>query len=150
MSYEPPRTGESRSVPGYLLVLAALSVLLFLVAAGFGLVAFGVVDIGGNEDARPTPITGMDGPLQRSGFTVIESRTDGAVREVDVNVAVTNTNDDTMSNATMLVQCTDGGNVSYAQLIPTIEAKQTLRFDLTLTGTGDPGCTSPDVSFDIP
>lgn len=150
MSYQPPREKESRSVPGYLLVLAALSVLLFLVAAGFGLVAFGVVDLGPNDGARPTPITGSEGPLQRSGFTVHESRLEGSLREVDVNVAVTNTSDDTISNARMLVQCLDNGNVSASQLVPNIQPNQTLRFDLTLGGTGEPDCSDPQVNFDIP
>lgn len=150
MSYGPPPSRENRSVPGYLLVLAAFSVLMLLVAIAFGLVAFGIVDLGENEGARPTPIVGSDGPLQRSGFTALDSRENGIVREVDVNVAVTNTSDETISNATMLVQCLEGGNVSNAQLIVNIEPNQTLRFDLTLTGTGDPDCSSPDISFDIP
>lgn len=150
MSIEPPRSPNQRSVPGYLLVLAAFSVLLLLFSLAVGLVAFGVIDLGDDDaDVRPTPVAGSEGPLQRSGFTIRESRMDGSMRVVDVNVAVTNTSETEFTNVMMLVQCLDGGNVSSSLLIPSIAPNETRRFNMSLGGTGDPKCTEPEIGFDI-
>lgn len=148
MSFQPPRTDGTRSVPGYLIVLAALSVLLLLFSLGVGLIAFGVIDIDGPDDPTPPPV-GVEGQaMQFSGFTVHESRVTDGQREIDVNVAVTNTGNEALSNTWVLVQCTDGGNVSSSKLIPSIQPDQTLRLEFTLGGNGDPKCADPQVSFD--
>lgn len=148
MSATPPR--DSNGIPGYLVVLAAFSILVFLAALGFGLVAFDIVGIGGDDDP-PVPTVGVDGEaLQNSGFTVRDTRSDGDRYEIDVNVSVTNTGDELLKNSTMFVQCLDGGNVSNSQLITQIQPEQTIQFEMTLYGTGEPTCTSPIVAFDTP
>lgn len=148
MSFEPPRTEQQGGVPGYLIVLGALSVLVFLFAVAMGLIGFGVIDLNGSDN-DPIPTVGVeDQDLQSSGFTVRDSRTvDGKV-ELDINVSVTNTGDDRLENTMMLVQCLDGGNISNSQLIMGINPDQTLQFEMTLYGTGAPQCASPTVSFD--
>lgn len=148
MSATPPR--DSTGIPGYLIVLAAFSVLVFLAALGFGLVAFDIVDLGG-DDNPPAPTVIVDGEaLQTSGFTVRDSRIVDGKYEIDVNVSVTNTGDDLLKNSTMFVQCLDGGNVSNSQLITQIQPDQTIQFEMTLYGTGEPKCASPIVAFDTP
>lgn len=147
MSAVPPR--NSQGIPGYLVVLAAFSVLVFLAALGFGLVAFGIVDLG--DDDPPAPSVGVEGQaLQASGFTIRESRVIDSKYEMDVNVSVTNTDDELLKNSTMFVQCLDGGNVSNSQLITQIQPDQTIQFEMTLYGTGEPRCASPIVAFDTP
>ncbi|MCO5229468.1 MAG: hypothetical protein M9934_14465 [Thermomicrobiales bacterium] len=148
MSASPPR--DSNGIPGYLVVLAAFSVLVFLAALGFGLVAFDIVDLG-RDDNSPAPTVVVDGEaLQNSGFTIRESRVVNRKYEIDVNVSVTNTGDELLKNSTMFVQCLDGGNVSNSQLITQIQPDQTIQFEMTLYGTGEPKCTSPIVAFDTP
>lgn len=148
MSASPPR--DSNGIPGYLIVLAAFSLLVLLAALGFGLVAFDIVDIGGDDDP-PVPTMVADGEaLQNSGFTIRDTRTDGDRYEIDVNVSVTNTGDELLKNTTMFVQCLDGGNVSNSQLITQIQPDQTIQFEMTLYGTGQPKCASPVIAFDTP
>lgn len=150
MSVQPPHDDSTKGIPGYFMVLGALSILIMLLALGAGLVGFGIVDIGlGDDDAPPT--VGVEGQeLQTSGFTIRDSRAVEGKVEIDVNVSVTNTGDDRMENVTMLVQCLDGGNVSNSQLIMGIDPDQTLQFELTLLGTGAPQCANPNISFDEP
>ncbi|MCA9833266.1 MAG: hypothetical protein KC435_04925 [Thermomicrobiales bacterium] len=145
---EPPRS-ESQGLPGSIIVLGALSVLILLLALAVGLIGFGIVDIDGED--TPTPIAVATGEeLQFSGFTVRESRQVENRREMDVDVSVTNTGGETLANTTLIVQCLDGGNVSDSQLIPSIAPGETITYSLMLTGTGEPGCTSPVVDFDTP
>lgn len=145
MSASPP-SDPKNSLPGYIVVLGAFSVLLLLFSIGMGLVAFGVVDIAGDE---PEPTVGVSGQmLQASGFSVLASRDVDGKKEVDVNVAVTNAGDEPITNAWMLVQCVDGGNVSNSQLILEIKPDETLKYDLTLYGTGNPVCAAPQIDFD--
>lgn len=156
MSFEPPKEDKPNAIPGYIVVLAAFSVLLLMFVIGIGLVAFGVVDPFANTENEPTPITatqqpdvGVEGqPLQSSGFTVLDEQTVDGNPEITVNVSVTNTSDEDLSNMYMLVQCTDGGNVSNSQLILNIAPDQTLQFELVLYGTGEPECADPTVSFE--
>lgn len=150
MSFEPPKADRPNQIPGYIVVLAALSVLLLLFSIGIGLVAFGVVDPwSGDDNEQPIPPVGVEGQaLQTSGFTILEEREVEGRPEFTVNVSVTNTGDEALSNTMMLVQCTDGGNVSNSQLILSIEPDQTLQFELDLYGTGNPTCTEPQVSFE--
>lgn len=145
---EPPRS-ESQGLPGSIIVLGAFSVLVLLLALGVGLIGFGIVDINGDDAPKPTAgVAGQD--LQPSGFVVRESRQVENRRELDVDVSVTNTGDETLKNTTMLVQCLDNGNVSDSQLIPVIDPDETITYSLTLTGTGEPGCTAPVIDFDTP
>lgn len=148
MSFEPPRDENSTGMPGYIVVLAAFSVLLLLFSFTMGLIAFDVVDLPWDEeDAVPT--VGAPGQmLQTSGFSVLESREVEDGREIDVKISVTNTGDERLTNSWMLVQCLDGGNVSNSQLIVGIDPNQTLKFELTLYGTGEPACTSPSIDYD--
>lgn len=147
MSASPPR--DSNGIPGYLIVLAAFSVLVFLAALGFGLVAFDIVDIGGDDAPAPTAQAPGEA-LQNSGFTIRDTRMSGDRYEMDVNVSVTNTGDELLKNSTMFVQCLDGGNVSNSQLITQIQPDQTIQFEMTLYGTGEPTCSSPVIAFDTP
>lgn len=150
MSFEPPKNDRPNSIPGYIVVLAAFSVLTLLFSIGIGLVAFGIVDIsgpGGNDE--PIPTVGVEGQvMQPSGFTILEQREVEGRPQFTVNVSATNTGDEQLSNTMMLVQCLDGGNVSNSQLILNIEPDQTLTFELELYGTGDPSCSDPQISFD--
>ncbi len=151
MSFEPPKTDRPNQIPGYIVVLAAFAVLTLLFSIGMGLVAFGVVDVPWANDDEPEniPAVGVEGQaLQMSGFTVLDEREVEGRPEFTVNVSVTNTDDEALTNTTMLVQCLDGGNVSNSQLILNIEPDQTLQFELDLYGTGDPACAEPQVSFD--
>ncbi len=146
MAAEPPRDGGG--VPGYLMVMAAVSVLIFLFALAVGLIGFGIIDVGG-DDAAPTAVV-ADGDLQASGFTSRDSRLVENRREIDAEVSVTNTGDETLKNSTVIVQCLDGGFVSDSALIVSIAPDQTLTMQLTLTGTGNPGCAAPIIDFDTP
>lgn len=150
MSFEPPKTDRPNSIPGYIVVLAAFSVLTLLFSIGIGLVAFGVVDISGpGSNDEPIPTVGVEGQvMQASGFTILEQREVEGRPEFTVNVSATNTGDEQLNNTMMLVQCLDGGNVSNSQLILSIAPDQTLTFELELYGTGDPSCSEPQVSFD--
>lgn len=148
MSFQPPRDENNRSMPGYIVVLAALSVILLLFSLTMGLIAFGVVDLPW-DDEEDIPTVGVPGQmLQTSGFSVLESRDAEGGKEIDVNVSVTNVGDERLRNSWMIVQCLDGGNVSNSQLIVGIDPDQTLKFELTLYGTGDPACTSPSIDYD--
>jgi len=147
MSFEPPKT-ERQGIPGYLVVLGAFSVLIFLLAVAMGLIGFGIIDLDGSDN-DPAPTVGVEGQdLQTSGFTIRDSRTTDGKVELDVNISVTNTGDDRLENTMMLVQCVDGGNVSNSQLIVGIDPDQTLQFEMTLYGTGAPQCANPTISFD--
>lgn len=150
MSFEPPKNDRPNSIPGYIVVLAAFSVLTLLFSIGIGLVAFGVVDISGpGSNDEPIPTVGVEGQvMQASGFTILEQREVEGRPEFTVNVSATNTGDEQLNNTMMLVQCLDGGNVSNSQLILSIAPDQTLTFELELYGTGDPSCSEPQVSFD--
>ena len=148
MSFEPPREENSNGLPGYIVVLAAFSLLLLLFSFAMGLIAFDVVDLPWDED-EPVPTVGVPGQaLQTSGFSVLESRDVEDGKEIDVTVSVTNTGSERLTNSWMIVQCLDGGNVSNSQLIVGIDPDQTLKFELTLLGTGDPACTSPSIDYD--
>lgn len=148
MSASPPK--QSGGPPGYLLVLAGVSLLVFLFALAIGLVAFDLVDLG-DDDSAPSPTIGQDGQsLQPSGFTVRDSRWIENRREMDVDVAVTNTGDKPLENTTMIVQCLDGGFTSDKMLIVSIQPNQTLHVQLMLTGTGEPACADPVIDFDTP
>lgn len=151
MSFEPPKTDRPGSIPGYIVVLAALSVLLLIFSIGMGLVAFGVVSVpwDNTEENLPVPTVGVEGQaMQMSGFTIVEQREVDGSPEFTVNVSATNTGDERLTNIYMLVQCLDGGNVSNSQLILGIDPNQTLHFELELYGTGSPRCAEPQVSFD--
>lgn len=151
MSFEPPKTDRPNQIPGYIVVLAAFSVLTLLFSIGIGLVAFGVVDVpwASNENDQNIPAVGVEGQaLQSSGFTILDQREVEGRPEFTVNVSATNTGDERLTNIYMLVQCLDGGNVSNSQLILGIDPDQTLTFELELLGTGDPACTDPQISFD--
>ena len=151
MSFEPPKSNQPNAIPGYIVVLAAFSVLTLLFSIGIGLVAFGVVDMpwDNDEDDVPIPTVGVEGQaLQMSGFTILDQREVNDRPEFTVNVSVTNTGDERLTNTYMLVQCLDGGNVSNSQLILGIDPDQTLQFELELYGTGEPTCAEPQVSFD--
>lgn len=151
MSFQPPREDRPNTIPGYIVVLAAFSVLTLLFSIGAGLIAFGVIDMPWSDDSNnaPLPTVGVEGQaLQSSGFTILEQREVDGRPEFVVNVSATNTGDERISNAFMLVQCLDGGNVSNSQLILNIDPDQTLTFELTLYGTGSPRCAEPQVSFD--
>lgn len=145
MSAHPP-SDPNNSLPGYIVVLAAFSVLLLLFSIAMGLLAFGVVDLPGDD---PAPTAGVQGQmLQVSKFSVLESREVDGKKEIDVTVAVTNTGDARLTNSSMIVQCLDGGNASNSQLIVGIDPEQTLEYDLTLYGTGNPVCAAPQIDFD--
>lgn len=152
MSFEPPKNDRPNAIPGYIVVLAAFSVLTLMFSIGIGLVAFGVVDVpwaSDNDENPPIPTVGVEGQaLQVSGFTILEQRVVDDNPEFTVNVSVTNTGDERLTNSYMLVQCLDGGNVSNSQLILGIDPDQTLQFELVLYGTGVPTCSEPQVSFD--
>lgn len=151
MSFEPPKTDLPGSIPGYIVVLAAFSVLTLLFSIGIGLVAFGMVDVPWDDadDNLPIPTVGVEGQaLQASGFTILDQRVVEGRPEFTVNVSVTNTGDERLTNTYMLVQCLDGGNVSNSTLILGIDPDQTLQFELELFGTGEPKCTDPQMSFD--
>lgn len=150
MSFEPPKTDRPGQIPGYIVVLAAFSVITLLFSIGIGLVAFDVVDVPwASDDEEPIPTVGVEGQaLQSSGFTILEEREVEGRPEFTVNVSATNTGDEPLQNVMMLVQCLDGGNVSNSQLIMNIDVDQTLTFELELYGTGDPSCTDPSISFD--
>lgn len=149
MSFEPPKTDRPNQIPGYIVVLAAFSVLTLLFSIGIGLVAFGVVDTPWSNNDEPIPTVGVEGQaLQASGFTVLDqSEVDGRPTFA-VNVSVTNTGDESLENVMMLVQCLDGGNVSNSQLILSIDPTETRTFELELYGTGEPACSDPTISFD--
>lgn len=148
MSFEPPRDENGNGLPGYIVVLAAFSILLLLFSFAMGLIAFDVVDLPW-DDEEAIPTVGVPGQsLQTSGFSVLESREVDDGIEVDVTVSVTNTGDERLTNSWMIVQCLDGGNVSNSQLIVGIDPDQTLKFELTLYGTGAPTCTSPSIDYD--
>lgn len=148
MSARPPRSTNDRSIPGYLIVLAALSLLLLLFSVAMGLVAFGVIRIG---DPTPTPSGSVEGQvLQQSGFTVNGSTLNGRERTVDITIDIINTGDESIHNAEIMVQCTDGGNVAATQRIDTIEPGQQRQFHMRLLGTGDPACAAPIVGIDVP
>ena len=150
MSAQPPSDPNRSSVPGYIVVLAAFSVVLLLFSLAVGLIAFGVVDLPWDDEV-PVPTVGVPGQmLQASGFGVLASRDVDGKKEIDVTVAVTNTGTERLTNSMMLVQCLDGGNASNSQLIVGIDPGQTLKYRLTLYGTGDPACTSPQIDFDTP
>lgn len=149
MSVQLPKSDQGRSVPGYIIVLVAFSFLVLLFSIGIGLIAFGVVDPSGPDNEPPIPMVGVEGQaLQTSGFTILETREVEGRPEIDVNVSVTNTGDERITNTTMLVQCLENGNASNSQLILGMDPDQTLQFELTLYGTGDPDCSNPEVSFD--
>ncbi len=145
MSAHPP-SDPRNSLPGYIVVLAAFSVLLLLFSLAMGLIAFGVVDVPGDDPAPNQAVSGQ--MLQASGFSVLASRDVDGKKEIDVNVAVTNAGDERITNAWLLVQCVDGGNVSNSQLILEIDPDETLKYDLTLYGTGNPVCAAPQIDFD--
>lgn len=145
MSAHPP-SDPRNSLPGYIVVLAAFSVLLLLFSLAMGLIAFGVVDVPGDDPAPTQAVSGQ--MLQASGFSVLASRDIDGKKEIDVNVAVTNAGDERITNAWLLVQCVDGGNVSNSQLILEIDPDETLKYDLTLYGTGNPVCAAPQIDFD--
>ena len=148
MSFQPPRDENTGGLPGYIVVLAAFSVLMLLFSVTMGLIAFDVVDLPW-DDEEVVPTVGVPGQmLQTSGFSVLESRDVEGGKEIDVTVSVTNTGDERLTNSWMIVQCLDGGNVSNSQLIVGIDPDQTLEFSLTLYGTGDPACTSPSIDYD--
>lgn len=150
MSAQPPLDPNRNSIPGYIVVLAAFSVLMLLFSLAMGLIAFDVVDLPW-DDEPPVPTVGVPGQmLQASGFSVLASRDVDGKKEIDVTVAVTNTGTARLANSMMLVQCLDGGNASNSQLIVGIDPEQTLKFELTLYGTGDPSCTAPQIDFDTP
>lgn len=149
MSAQPPQSDRPNAIPGYLVVLAAFSVLVLLFSLAVGLIAFGVVSFGDSDDDPPIPTVGVEGQsLQASGFAILDSREVDNRPEFDVNVSVTNIGEERLTNTMMLVQCLDGGNVSNSQLILGIDPDQTLQFELTLHGTGSPTCTDPQISFD--
>lgn len=150
MSFQPPKTDRPGQIPGYIVVLAAFSVLTLLFSIGIGLVAFGVVDVPwDNDDNPPVPTVGVEGQaMQPSGFTILEQREVEGRPEFSVNVSVTNTGDESLENVMMLVQCLDGGNVSNSQLILSIDPDQTRSVDMELYGTGEPACSDPRISFD--
>ena len=150
MSFEPPKTDRPNQIPGYIVVLAAFSVLVLIFALGMGMVAFGVVDVPwASEPDEPVPTIVTDGKaMQASGFTILEQREVDGRPEFTVKVSATNTGDEPLDNVMMLVQCTDGGNVSNSQLILNIDPDQTLTIELDLYGTGNPSCTDPVISFD--
>lgn len=150
MSAQPPSDPNSNAMPGYIVVLAAFSILMLLFSLAMGLIAFDVVDLPWDDEV-PVPTVGVPGQmLQASGFSVLESRDVDGKKEIDVTVSVINTGTERLANSMMLVQCLDGGNASNSQLIVGIDPEQTLKFDLTLYGTGDPACTSPQIDFDTP
>lgn len=152
MSVQPPPSDRPNAIPGYLVVLAAFSVLALLFSLAMGLIAFGVVDVpwASDDDDIVIPTVGVEGQaLQTSGFSVLETREVNNRPEFDVNVSVTNIGEVRQANTMMLVQCLDGGNVSNSQLILGIDPDQTLQFELTLYGTGDPSCADPQISFDL-
>lgn len=150
MSAQPPPSDRPNAIPGYLVVLAAFSVLVLLFSIGIGLVAFGIVDPSGPDDSPPIPTVGVEGQaLQASGFTILESREVDNRPEIDVNVSITNVSDERLTNTTILVQCLDNGNVSNSELIMGIDPDQTLQYEITLYGTGNPACTEPQISFDL-
>ncbi len=150
MSFEPPKSDRPNQIPGYIVVLAAFSVLTLIFSVGIGLVAFGVVDVPwASDDDQPIPTVGVEGQaMQSSGFTILDQRDVEGNPEFTVNVSATNTGDERLENVMMLVQCLDGGNVSNSQLILGIDPGQTLTFELELYGTGDPSCAEPQISFD--
>lgn len=151
MSFQPPKEDRPNQIPGYIVVLAAFSVLTLLFSIGIGLVAFGVVDVpwASDDDDVPIPTVGVEGQvMQSSGFTILEEREVEDRPEFTVNVSATNTGDERLENVMMLVQCLDGGNVSNSQLILGIDPDQTLTIELELYGTGDPTCADPQISFD--
>lgn len=151
MSFEPPKTDRPGQIPGYIVVLAAFSVLVLLFSIGIGLIAFDVVDLpwDNDDDNVPVPAVGVEGQaLQASGFTILEEREVDGRPEFTVNVSVTNTGDERLTNTYMMVQCLDGGNVSNSVLILGIDPDQTLQFEVDLYGTGSPTCTAPVIDFD--
>lgn len=149
MSFEPPKSDRPNQIPGYIVVLAAFSVLTLIFSIGIGLVAFGVVDVPWASDDEPIPTVGVEGQvIQSSGFTILDQREVEGNPEFTVNVSATNTGDERLQNVMMLVQCLDGGNVSNSQLILGIDPGQTLTFELELYGTGEPLCAEPQISFD--
>ena len=150
MSAQPPSDPNRSSMPGYIVVLAAFSVLMLLFSLTMGLIAFDVVDLPWDDEA-PVPTVGVPGQmLQASGFSVLASRDVDDRKEIDVTVAVTNTGTERLANSMMLVQCLDGGNASNSQIIVGIDPEQTLTFELTLYGTGEPACAAPQIDFDTP
>lgn len=151
MSFEPPKSNQPGTIPGYIVVLAAFSVLTLLFSIGIGLVAFGVVDVpwAADDDDQPIPTVGVgDTAMQLSGFTILEEREVDDRPEFTVNVSVTNTGEERLTNVMVFVQCLDGGNVSNSQLLLGVDPDQTLQLEMILYGTGSPSCSEPQVSFD--
>lgn len=143
MSIDPPRS--DKGIPGPIIVLGFVSLLLLVFVAIFGMLAFGV----------DLPGAGSDGPQQSdpadvlvsSGFTIINSATEGETAVVDVNVAVLNTSDEQMEDVQVVVQCEDGGYVSAITMIPEIAANSETTVRMQLSGTGEPACREPVIAF---
>lgn len=140
MSIEPPRTGKG--MPGPIVILAFLSILLLMVIGIFGALAFDV-NIPGRSSSPPDPASA----LSASDFDIVSSATGKDTATLQVDLVVTNTSDQTVEDAQVLVQCEDGGYVSAIQNVPPLESEAKTVVQMQLNGTGAPVCSEPDISF---
>jgi hypothetical protein len=143
VSIDPPKSDKGMAGP--IIVLGFVSLLLLVVVAIFGMLAFGVElpGIGEEESAAIDPAD----VLVSSGFTVIDTATSGQTATLDVEFVVRNTSDERLENVQVLVQCEDGGYASAITMIPEMAATSERMIRMQLSGTGEPACREPVIAF---
>lgn len=139
MSIEPPKSSRSS---GPIVVLVFISVLLLVIVLIFGMLAF-VIDRPGSEDKGPDPATA----LSVEEFTIVDTATGESSATIHVDIVVTNTSDKPVENAQVIVQCEDGGYASAITNVPRLESETTAVVPIQLSGTGNPTCKDPNISF---
>ncbi|HEV2073787.1 MAG TPA: hypothetical protein VGR29_09120 [Thermomicrobiales bacterium] len=143
MSIDPPKS--DKGIPGPIIVLGFVSLLLLVVVAIFGMLAFGI-ELPGTMEEESAAIDPAD-VLVSSGFTVIDMATGGQVATLDVEFVVRNTSDERLENVQVLVQCEDGGYASAITMIPEVAAASEQTIRMQLSGTGEPACREPIIAF---
>lgn len=144
MSIEPPKSGSG--IPGPMILLGFASVLLLVLMAIFGMLAFGIdlPGTGGNDETdAPESIT----DLEPSGFNVVSTGTEGEQTVIEADVIVTNTSDAPIENAQIIVQCEDNGYVSAIADVPPLDPAADTSIRMELHGRGEPSCDDPVISF---
>ena len=140
MSIELPRTGKG--IPGPIIVLVFISVLLIAGILIFGMLAFFIDQPGDNA-----PASDPANALVASDFSIISSATGKDTATMLVDVVVTNTRDNPVENAQVIVQCEDGGYISAIKPVPPLQSQAKTIVEIQLSGTGNPSCSNPDIAF---
>ena len=144
MSIEPPKSGSG--IPGPMILLGFISILLLVLMAIFGMLAFGIDLPGtGGDDASDDPETITT--LEASGFSVVSTDTGGDQTVIEADIIVTNISDDPVENAQVIAQCEDNGYVSAITDVPPLDAGADTSIRMELNGRGEPACDDPVISF---